>query len=25
MGFTDVRNLGGFRDWVAGGGATEPA
>ena len=25
MGFTDVRNLGGFRDWVAGGGAVEPA
>jgi rhodanese-related sulfurtransferase len=24
MGFTDVRNLGGFRDWVAGGGAVEP-
>ncbi len=23
MGFTDVRNLGGFRDWVAGGGAVE--
>src|SRR5258707_10429795 len=25
MGFTDVRNLGGFKDWVAGGGAIEPA
>jgi rhodanese-related sulfurtransferase len=25
MGFSDVRNLGGFRDWVAGGGAVEPA
>src|ERR1700756_407651 len=25
MGFADVRNLGGFKDWVAGGGATEPA
>jgi hypothetical protein len=25
MGFTDVRNLGGFKDWVAGGGAVEPA
>ena len=24
LGFTDVRNLGGFRDWVAGGGAVEP-
>jgi rhodanese-related sulfurtransferase len=24
MGFSDVRNLGGFRDWVAGGGAVEP-
>ena len=25
MGFSDVRNLGGFRDWVAGGGPIEPA
>src|SRR6516165_5816975 len=25
MGFSDVRNLGGFKDWVAGGGAVEPA
>lgn len=25
MGFTDVRNLGGFKDWTAAGGATEPA
>ena len=25
MGYTDVRNLGGFKDWVAGGGAIEPA
>jgi rhodanese-related sulfurtransferase len=25
MGYTDVRNLGGFKDWVAGGGAVEPA
>jgi rhodanese-related sulfurtransferase len=25
LGFTDVRNLGGFKDWVAGGGAVEPA
>jgi len=25
MGYTDVRNLGGFRDWVAGGGEIEPA
>jgi rhodanese-related sulfurtransferase len=25
MGFSNVRNLGGFRDWVAGGGAVEPA
>jgi len=24
MGFTDVRNLGGFKDWVAGGGAVDP-
>ena len=24
MGFSDVRNLGGFRDWVAAGGAIEP-
>ncbi len=23
MGFNDVRNLGGFKDWVAGGGAVE--
>src|SRR6478752_6296651 len=23
MGFTDVRNLGGFKDWVAGGGAID--
>ena len=23
MGYTDVRNLGGFKDWVAGGGAVE--
>jgi rhodanese-related sulfurtransferase len=23
MGYTDVRNLGGFKDWVAGGGAIE--
>jgi rhodanese-related sulfurtransferase len=23
MGFADVRNLGGFKDWVAGGGAVE--
>ena len=23
LGFTDVRNLGGFKDWVAGGGAVE--
>jgi rhodanese-related sulfurtransferase len=25
MGYTDVRNLGGFKDWVAGGGAVEKA
>ncbi len=25
MGFADVRNLGGFKDWTAAGGATEPA
>jgi rhodanese-related sulfurtransferase len=25
MGFSDVRNLGGFKDWVAGGGAVESA
>jgi rhodanese-related sulfurtransferase len=25
MGFADVRNLGGFKDWVAGGGAVESA
>ncbi len=24
MGYSDVRNLGGFKDWVAGGGAVEP-
>ena len=24
LGFTDVRNLGGFKDWVAGGGEVEP-
>jgi rhodanese-related sulfurtransferase len=24
IGYTDVRNLGGFRDWVAGGGEVEP-
>ena len=23
MGYSDVRNLGGFKDWVAGGGAVE--
>jgi rhodanese-related sulfurtransferase len=23
LGYTDVRNLGGFKDWVAGGGAVE--
>jgi len=23
MGYTDVRNLGGFQDWVASGGAVE--
>src|SRR5690242_3323473 len=23
MGFTDVRNLGGFKDWTAAGGAVE--
>ncbi len=23
LGYTDVRNLGGFRDWVAGGGEVE--
>lgn len=23
LGFTDVRNLGGFRDWVAAGGEVE--
>ena len=23
MGYTDVRNLGGFKDWVEGGGAVE--
>ena len=25
LGFKDVRNLGGLKDWVAAGGATEPA
>src|ERR1700722_2664197 len=25
LGFSDVRNLGGFKDWVAGGGAVEKA
>lgn len=25
MGYSDVRNLGGFKDWVAGGGAVEKA
>jgi rhodanese-related sulfurtransferase len=25
MGYTEVHNLGGFKDWVAGGGAVEPA
>src|ERR1700744_5423958 len=25
LGFTDVRNLGGFKDWVAGGGAIDRA
>lgn len=25
MGFGDVHNLGGFRDWVAAGGDVEPA
>lgn len=24
MGYTDVRNLGGFKDWVAAGGEIEP-
>ena len=24
LGFRDVRNLGGFRDWVAAGGDVEP-
>jgi len=24
LGYTDVRNLGGFKDWVAAGGAVEP-
>lgn len=23
MGYTDVRNLGGFKDWVEGGGSVE--
>jgi len=25
MGFTNVRNLGGFKDWVDAGGEVEPA
>ena len=25
LGYTEVHNLGGFKDWVAGGGAVEPA
>lgn len=25
LGYRDVRNLGGFKDWVEGGGAVEPA
>ena len=25
LGFTNVRNLGGFKDWTAAGGETEPA
>jgi len=25
LGYCDVRNLGGFKDWVEGGGAVEPA
>ena len=25
MGYGDVRNLGGFKDWVEGGGEVEPA
>jgi rhodanese-related sulfurtransferase len=25
LGFTDVHNLGGFKDWTAAGGPTEPA
>ena len=25
MGYEKVFNMGGFKDWVAGGGATEPA
>ena len=24
LGFSDVRNLGGFKDWVAAGGPVEP-
>lgn len=24
MGYADVRNLGGFKDWVEGGGEVEP-
>lgn len=24
MGYTDVRNLGGFKDWLEAGGETEP-
>jgi rhodanese-related sulfurtransferase len=25
LGYEDVRNLGGFKDWVAAGGEIEPA
>ena len=25
LGYRDVRNLGGFKDWAEGGGAVEPA
>ena len=25
LGYRDVRNLGGFKDWVESGGAVEPA
>ena len=25
LGYKDVRNLGAFKDWAEGGGATEPA